>query len=366
MIYRLRYHLPSDLKLEPSTLSLISLVHIPDEKINKIKAEIGSSDAIPHVVIYNWPADQEPCSRTEMYRIFQATKPPYHKDVDETFSMFIDRDEMRDGEYCIIVAHETFSALKPICLNRLRDTGDALQFWHAIWNPFEYGRRGTRSNNARVNTTIFDGPLRSRTLGFEVVSCPDNLAFAGDFCCFILSQMAETQFRRVRRELFSEVEGIVQFVDVSKLIKTPDIQGLMRYFESDEYVKSGQQELPIYFLAIDDRTLKGVANEDYENLVIAADKSTLCVDIQDDDYNCYYASWSPGYAYGRLDASSAVDLCINLSCANMDFGEFCQVPECSYWSVFHQWKDVNEDMIKMALELGRISFKGRDLEDMFA
>jgi len=110
-----------------------------------------------------------------------------------TFSMCIDRDEMRDGGYCIIVAHETFSALRPICLNRLCDIGDALYFWHAIWNPFEYGRRGTRSNYARVNTTIFDGPLRSRTWRFEVVSCPDNLAFACcDNCCFILSQMTKT------------------------------------------------------------------------------------------------------------------------------------------------------------------------------
>ena len=349
-------------------MGLISLVHLTDEKRDEIKAAIGGSVDIPHVVIYNWPADREPCSRAELYRIFQATKPPYQEAVDETFSMFIDQDETRDGAYCIILAQKTFSGRRPILLHTLRDIGDALGFWHAIWNPFEHGRRGTRLNNARVNTTLFDGPLRARKCPFEVVPCPDHFNFftaQTDYCCFVLSQMTETQFRHVRQKLFSEVEDTMQFIDAAKLVRTPDIPGLMAYFESDQYVKSGQDELPQFFLAIDDKTLTGVADGETMDLVIVADRRALCADIYDDNGNCY-GSWSPGYAYSRLDAEMAVNLCTSLSVCNMDFVECCEDPEFSCWSMFQRWKDANEGVFRQTL--GRVDVEGmcRDLGDLSA
>lgn len=347
-------------------------MHLSDDKRDEIKASIESSDAVPNVVIYNWPADREPCTRAEMYRTFQATKPPYQEEVDETFSLFIDQDS--SGDYCILLVRETISAGTPLFLSTLRDVEDASRFWHAVWHPFEHGRRGTQCDSVRVNTTLFDGPLRSRSVPIEVVPCPDHFDFSGadnDYCCFILSPMTETQFRHVRQKLFSWVEDRMQFINVSKLVPTPDIPGLMTFFESDQYVQSGQDELPNFFLAIDDKTLKGVedkdtmVDEDTMGLVLVAERAGLSVQVCDTD-NKPFASWAPGYGYCRLDAYRAVNTCTGLSVCNISFSEWCDEPEFSCWSGFQGWKDANED--KFINELGQIQLAAmcRDLGDLSA
>lgn len=344
-------------------LSLISLVHIPEKELSDLKAAIGSSDGIPHVVIHNWPSNKEPCSRAEMYYIFQATKPHHQEEVDETFVMFIDHDGSPNGGYRVILADEPLSTLQPIGLSWLFDNKDALRFWHAVWHPFEHGRRGTRRGHARVNTTIFDGDLRHRKTYFEDVYNPDDLLFSGNCVIFILSQMTETQFRRVRQKFSDATEETLQFVDVSRHVKTPDIKGLMGYFESDEFVNSGK-EPPTHFLAIDNWTPEGVTKDDEDNnkahendeaSVIVISKHGLSVSIKDDKCESY-ASWYPGYAYCKLDAEQAVNLWVNLDVGNMDLIDMCGEPEFAYWDGFRQWRDMNEDMTEKSG--GRIDIEG--------
>lgn len=364
--------MPKDLELEPSTLTLISLVHLPDQVLDDLAAKIGATDDVPHVVIHNWPDNQEPCSRPEMYRIFQAIKPLPHDDVDETFLMFIDGDRSPDGYHVIfateVLVRSPHISFRPhsIVLSRLHDMQDSPRYWHAIWNPFEVGRRGTRVNNARANCTIFDSDLRTKKSEFEVISDPDHLSLSFGVLTvfiFILSPMTESELRRVRWQHFYLHDDPLQFIDVSQLIHTPDIEGLVSYFESEDFAELGETP-PSHFLAIDDGTLGPARGED-ESLddsaseetdlsddVIVVSSNPLSVWVKDDEGRIY-AQYSLGYGYARLEARKALDLCSNLEVGNMDFIEVCQ-PEYVYWGSFQPWIEENED----AVEEGQFSLKG--------
>lgn len=333
--------------------------------MHELKKSIRAGEEdVSDIIIYNWPNPEEPCSRAELYRIFQSIKSPRLDGVEQAFAMFIDSATLSslDDGYHLILADETFSTTRRhpsqsrnqlIQLSRLHDKRDALSYWRAIWNPFPEQPKRFMVNSITVNAAIEGTDLRLKKRGFEQVANPDELVFSSSSVVFILSAMKESDVRRIRKHLLSHVqeEEALQFIDMSDRIESPDMFGLVSYFESEEFIKSGTQP-PSTFLAIDEQTLEvanamesmgsnAVDRADAEEAVIAASNQVPVLSVYD-DAGAEYASINLGYAYDRFPVTTARQLLVNLAVGNMDFMEFSPDPEYLIWDACEQWVDEHE------------------------
>ncbi|OKL62437.1 hypothetical protein UA08_02671 [Talaromyces atroroseus] len=361
--YTLPDHLPKDIKLDQSTLTLISLVHLSEDDITGIKTSIGTSTGLSGIVIYNWPESESPCSRADMYRLFSQLKPNIHPDCDETFVLFIDQNPAELECYHILRAHkwtrernqsgeyEDFDT-NVINIRALKDVQHAVNFWHMMWNPFENGGKGIRQSDSRVNSALFNIGSNSLYGGYsEMVANPDKLVITADIAIFVLAPMTETDLRIIRSYIMKDVEDEFCIYDVSKKLKSPNMEGLIGLFSTEEFV-TNDQHLPSFFIAVDTQTLdiaRSVMSQAHSTKVRRVDDSEALVVASNreislgfmDDMDNVYAEVNLGYAYARQSPEDAFSTCVNLSVANMDFFECANIEHWVTWSCCDKWLENN-------------------------
>lgn len=338
-------------------MTLISLVHIPEGEISSLKSVIGTSEDTPNVVIVNWPAHKDPGTRADLYRIFQVARPNI-TDVDEGFVLFLDIDRQTGNNvYHILRAHQRYSealgADDVVKVVSLKEIKVALEFWHIIFNPFERGGRVSWDNGARVNPILNNWPPGSGR-SFEhgpysdIIPNPDKFVFGRGSPVFILQKMSDNDLRVIQSYLSMNDLSEPVLYDVSKHIQSPDMEGLVAFFESEEF----GQEPPTRFIAVDNMTLdtaQQVLEErhrtwrndvDESHATIFACQDQLCLEFQD-DVDEIYATVCLGYAYGQQDPWGAISTWNNLDVGNMYFWE-C-IPHWAWvnWTSAETWLNEN-------------------------
>ncbi|PYH46068.1 uncharacterized protein BP01DRAFT_34979 [Aspergillus saccharolyticus JOP 1030-1] len=321
------------LRLDSSTPTLISLIHLPAVVQENLKA------LMPHAVtIRNWPEHTEPCSHAQLYRMFQAIKIS-HPGIDEAFALFIDED--CEGYH--VVAAEGASAYRSDPRDKRLSLAvcpfDKVQdFWTAAFHP-----------TSQIPAFLPDGPYRynpamysMRNWGGEPIVDPDDIAGSIDHnLIFILEAMTPSELRKIRAELFPAPDQEYMWVDVSDRLPSPDMQGLLAYFESEEFE---EHPPPREFLAIDRKTLEVALEpaderEDWEAIIVASNEGG---DVWfDDDKNRAFGHISTGYGYGRMNLEEAEIAHTNLSIQNMSWDELCSDGEVVYWSAYRTWAERN-------------------------
>ncbi|KAK1144453.1 hypothetical protein N8T08_005325 [Aspergillus melleus] len=355
MVYRLPPHFPVDFEPKQSVLSLISLVHLSEEERSAILSQPWTNEQNGNVEILNWPVDKSPCSRAEMYHIFQAVKTPRFPNIDQAFAMFIDTSEER--EHTIIFATEWEQEKErrdnTVHLSRVEDLSDAVGIWHMIWNPsLKHARGGIVSyNDFRVNPSLFYSNKFDDV--FEKVNNTDELVLSSDACLiFVLENMTDRDVRAMCEEILSGIDQALQFVDVSQSIRTPDIEGLVAFFESPEFIQSGQ-EIPQYFFAVDRHSLE-IARRDEEEApcIMLAGRKHLDMLVEKPDEERFQDGDEPygrqclGYDYARLDACNAIDVWTDLEVMNIESYEISERIETAYFGTVSKWAEDKHDWLK--------------------
>ncbi|PLB53805.1 alpha/beta-hydrolase, partial [Aspergillus steynii IBT 23096] len=334
MVHHPPPHIPADFEPKQSTLSLISLVHLSEEDINGILSQPWTNEQIENVQIMNWPADEKPCSRGDLYRIFQAVKTPRSHDIDQAFAMFIDVLAEGSGPRIFLAQEwkkENERGDNNIQLSRMEDLRDAMEIWHMVWNPFPNDRQGggVWYNDFKVNANLF---YSKRLDGeFERIQNPDEFTLSYDCCLvFVLEKMPEKEVRSLWESVPLEIEQGVQFLDVSHLIKTPDMEGLMEFFESKQFLLTGQRP-PRYLLAVDRRSLEAADGDDEDAacIFIAARKDVNLIlekphEVVMREGHELYGCHCLGYDYDRLDVCSASEAATDLDCQNIESFEISE------------------------------------------
>lgn len=348
------YHLPGYLKMEPLKLTLISLVYLSEHEITRLKDTVTMSEQISDVIIYNWPDEENPCSRENLYRLFSQLELDIHADCDETFALFIDRK--CDGSYQILRAHKYIRRNNQgvnedfdeqfINLRDLKEPRLATDFWHIMWNPWADGKKGTSWNGYRVNSTLFNSQNTMYGNYDEIVPNPDKLVIGDYDPIFVLSPMADADLRLIRSYIMRDAENRFCLYDVSKKLKSPDIRSLMQCF--NEFT-----EPPVYFMAVDSTSLEiarsamsQVQSSKREKidvsraLLVASDEPINVVFMDDGEFDCY-AKVRLGYAYARQSVYDAFSTCINLSLRNMYFFECVEIEDVVTWGYVDEWLKSN-------------------------
>ncbi|KAI9035138.1 alpha/beta-hydrolase [Aspergillus affinis] len=355
MVYRLPPHLPADFEPKRSTLTLISLVHLSETEASAILSQPWTNEQIENVEILNWPDDQSPCSRAEMYRIFQAVKTPGSPNIDQAFAMFIDTSEER--EHSIIFAKEWQKEGErgdnTVQLSAVKDLSDAVGIWHLIWNPSLNHSRGgvVRCNDFRVNPSLFYSHKLDD--GFENINNPDEIVVSNDACLvFVLEKMGDRDVRTTCDEVLSEIEETVRFVDVSHVIKTPDIEGLVAFFESPEFIQSGQ-EIPRYFFAVDRLSLEAARGDEEEAacIIIAGRKDLGMLVAKPDEERLRdgdepYGHQCLGYDYARLNACGAAEAWTGLDVMTMESYEISEEVKTAFFGTVSTWAEDKQVWLK--------------------
>ncbi|KAH8433018.1 uncharacterized protein LDX57_010656 [Aspergillus melleus] len=355
MIYRLPLHIPANFEPKQSKLTLISLVHLSEEETGAILSRPWTNEQIENVEIINWPADKESCSRAEMYHIFQAVKTPRVPSIDQAFAMFIDTCE--EHEHGIIFATEWKKEGErrgnTVHLSRVENLSDAIGIWQMIWNPsLTHARGGVVSyNNFRVNPSLFYSNKLDDA--FEKVSNPDEFVVFDDACLiFVLEKMTDRDVRSMCGKVLLGIDQALQFVDVSQFITTSDIEGLVAFFESPEFIQSGQ-EIPQYFFAVDRHSLEiATGDEEEAPCIMLAGRKHLDLLVEKPDEERFrdgdepYGRQCLGYDYARLNACNAVDVWTDLEVMNIESFEISEEIETAYFGTVSKWAEDKHDWLK--------------------
>ncbi|PYH94347.1 hypothetical protein BO71DRAFT_441079 [Aspergillus ellipticus CBS 707.79] len=322
----------SGLHLDPSTPTLISLVHLSTTAQETLTSKIGHP-----IIFHNWPEHQEPCSHAQLYRLFQALK-ICQQGNDQAFALFFDDDG--EGYHIIRATGSSVSNVSDPDAKKLHLSTlpfDKVQdFWTAAWNP-----------ESRVSSRMPRGPYRYNpamweihVFGGEPIVDPDDIPGSLDTSViFILEKMTPTELRKIRSEVFGETEEEFMWVDVSDKLVSPDMQGLITYFESGEFSNDAP---PREFLAIDRKTISDAMQsvderDDLEAFIVASYEGG---DVWfDDDMNHSFGHISTGYGYARRDFDEAEMAYINLKIANVGYDEMCGDGQVVYWSAYRAWAE---------------------------
>ncbi|KAH9909918.1 hypothetical protein F4778DRAFT_24797 [Xylariomycetidae sp. FL2044] len=341
-IYILPAHLPSDLTLSYETPTFISLVHLEQAEIEDLKSTIKESETnlpedappIQDIQILNWPANQQPCSREEMYRIFQAIRTPSPDRADETLAFFIDKEnyplDPEEPPGIIVATSRRNKEAYTQKQRRSHETGmevdqmsppeDILKLWHSVFYPPKPADR--QHVGVRYRTCY----SKERVSDPERPTCGDT---GTSWYIFLLCPMTEAQIRRIRDWATRHVEqDCVQFVNVAKHLRTPDLASLLHLFKSDEF--KNYSDMPMDFVAIDEEAV----DDEYMCIVASSiTKSHRCEGGQEVGYDYV------GFEWERGSYEAAADAHVQLSVANMHFDEMFGDPERIYWS------DVDEELV---------------------
>lgn len=167
-----------------------------------------------------------------------------------------------------------------------------------------------------------------------------KLLYGGE-CVFNLESMTVEELQTIREELFSDVDQELEWIDLSQKLESPDMEGLMDYFESKDFE---QHSPPDLFIAVDRKTLR-IANKpadernESRSVIVASSNGGLL--WFKDDMEDTHGSIDTGYGFQRSSVEDSITAVVNLSVGNMDFDElFCR-PEFIYWSGYHSWASSN-------------------------
>jgi hypothetical protein len=268
--------------------------------------------------------------------MFQALK-IFHEGNDQAFALFIDDDA--EGYHILGAAGSSVPNISDPDASKLElgilPFTKVGEFWNAAWNP-----------ESRIPTHVPRGPYRPNPAmaGFHVVGEPivnpdDIPGSLGADVVFVLEAMTPTELRTIRTEMFSMTDENFMWVDVSDRLVSPDMQGLMAYFESGEFANHSP---PQTFLAVDRKTLSDAMEpiderEDWEAIIVASCEGGD-VWFRDEMHHAF-AHVSTGYGYDRKDFDEAEMAYINLKLANMSFGELCHGCPVVYWSAYRAWAE---------------------------
>lgn len=322
----------SGLSLDPSTLTLVSLVHLSETVQENIEAMIGC-----RTIIHSWPENQEPCSRAQLYRMFQALKICREGNF-QAFAFFVDDDAegyhilRAKGSSIPNIADRSASNLK-LSIIPFDKVGVA---WNAAWNPERFIPARLPRGAYKYNPAMYE----MDNLGGEPIVNPDDIPGSLDTdVVFILEPMTPTELRKIRSEIFTCPDQNWMWVDVSDRLLSPDMQGLVTYFESREFAHHSP---PTTFLAIDRKTLSDAMEpvddrEDWEAIIVASYEEGD-VWFHDDMHNAF-GHISVGYGYERRDLNEAEMIYTNASIANMSWNEMCPGSPIVYWSAYRSWAE---------------------------
>ncbi|KAJ5127437.1 hypothetical protein N7448_008216 [Penicillium atrosanguineum] len=320
----------------PFTPTLISLVHLSKTVQENIESMIDCP-----TIIHNWPENQEPCSRAQHYRMFQALKICREGNY-QAFAFFIDDDA--EG-YHIVTAKGSsvpnFSDPEASKLELYTLPFDKVaQSWNAAWNPESHIPTRLPSGPYMYNPAMYE----IQVSGGEPIVNPDDIAGSLDTdVVFILEQMTPTELRKIQSEMFTITEQNWMWVDVSDRLASPDIQGLLTYFESGAFTKYSP---PNNFLAVDRKTLSDaiepIDDRDDCEAIIVASYEEGDVWFHDDMYNTF-GHISTGYGYERRDPEEADSDYISLSIENVSWSEMCGGSPIVYWSAYRAWAEEHSD-----------------------
>ncbi|KAJ5080954.1 hypothetical protein N7456_013664 [Penicillium angulare] len=162
---------------------------------------------------------------------------------------------------------------------------------------------------------------------------------------FILESMTEYEIQNIETALLARGLDDDEFawVDVSSKLESPDMEGLLAYFESEE---NEMKSPPSYFLAVDREAVRitnlPAEEQERECPIILASKDGGRLRFGD-ELSDIHSSLNLGYGFEALEIQNAVNAVVNLSVGNMDFGELAAGPEYLYWKRYQAWVDENLD-----------------------
>jgi hypothetical protein len=208
--------------------------------------------------------------------------------------------------------------------------------WNAAWNPESYIPPRLPRGPFKYNPAMY----WMHNLGGEPIVNPDDIPGSLDTnVIFILEAMTPTELRKIQSEIISNSDQTWMWVDVSDRLVSPDMQGLVTYFESPEFAHHSP---PNEFLAIDRKTLSDAMEpvderEDWEAIIVASYEEGD-VWFRDDMHNSF-GHVSVGYGYDRRDLGEADSIHMNLFIANMSWNEQCAGSPIVLWSAYRAWAE---------------------------
>ncbi|KAJ5677375.1 uncharacterized protein N7477_003008 [Penicillium maclennaniae] len=269
--------------------------------------------------------------------MFQALK-ICREGNDQAFALFIDDDA--EGYHIVIAKGSSGPNIADPTANKLElytlPFDKVKQSWNAGWNPESHIPTHLPRGSYRYNPAMYEIPM----VGGEPIVNPDNIAgsLATDVV-FVLEAMTPTELRKIQSEMFTVTDQNWMWVDVSDRLVSPDMQGLLNYFESGAF---GRHPPPNNFLAVDRRTLRDAMEpiddrDDFESIIVASYEAGD-VWFHDDMLNTY-GHISTGYGYERGDLDEAELTYINLFIANSSWSEMCAGSPIIYWSAYRAWAE---------------------------
>lgn len=347
IVHHLPAHIPVGLEIQQSTLTLVSLVHLSEEDLKSILSQPWQHKNVHDVRIINWPAEEELCTRATLHRVFQTVKTPRLHDIDQAFMMFID-DLGEEHKYTILLAQEFVKESSTndelVHLSEMKSLQDAVDVWHMIWNPNRWEWRGVGDNDVSFKVNVDLEEKLSSTI--ETFHNPDRLALSAErHLVFVLDQMSQKEVWSIWEIAQPENELGVQFIDVSHLIKTPDMEGLLKFFESEQFLSTGQKP-PSYLFAADRRSLEAATGDDQDAscILLAARKDVILMSEKprkdamlegDEPYGCQCL----GYDYDRLNGYDASEAATDLHCQNIESFEISEDLKTVYFDTVKEWTD---------------------------
>ncbi|KAF2792713.1 hypothetical protein K505DRAFT_375880 [Melanomma pulvis-pyrius CBS 109.77] len=301
--YQWPEHLPVDLKLKKDVPTVISLIHLSENEIEHMLAEINNDVENDTVKIINWPTDIEPGSTSDMWNIFERVKPDWSTlaPYGEVFGFFIDSKQLNGPQRepkviltCRFRVEESeksgpdypdaFAKENTMELSMLA-TRSVHEVWKAAWNPTGNATcSGARENDAMRRA--MQSPVASPTQ--EVIANPQAPVVRSELPIFILEPITPTQ-EHALRALFGCETGVWQFVKVPG-----GLDRLVRLFQSPEYLRYNQYP-PYNFVAIDSVTLSALKEGSKPNVLLATSATVW----HNRDDGTQIARDSVGYIIGR-------------------------------------------------------------------
>ncbi|KAJ5263813.1 hypothetical protein N7478_011418 [Penicillium angulare] len=162
---------------------------------------------------------------------------------------------------------------------------------------------------------------------------------------FILESMTGDEIQKIETALLAKGlhDDFFTWVDVSSKLESPDMEGLIAYFESEE---NEFRTPPSYFLAVDREAVRitnlPAEKQKRECPIILASKDGGRLSFGD-ELGDTHSRINLGYGFQALGIEEAINASVNLSVGNMDFEELAPGPEYVYWLGYQAWVDQNLD-----------------------
>lgn len=274
-------HLPLGMKLEESKPTLISLFHLTDDEIDRIKTEVCSADTAGSAVdIINWPADIQPASQSDLWHIFDRVRPDWPLPCGEVFGFFIESHELEGENRCPELFMFKRQRIDPrdadapekgkvSFVEQPNISGHAIlrtSFLPAWRNAFNYQNDGSNSGGVTTNGAMrFQIPNDSSS-EMDILN-PDNPVITfRDIPVFFLLPVNPVH-ERLLRLYFQPLYG-----DSMQVTTVPNgdgtIRSLMQWFQSPEFMRHHKSP-PSNFFAADSTTIAELAHTKNPSFLLA-------------------------------------------------------------------------------------------------